>query len=478
MTNSTIRNKNSILKKYRALASSKIALAAVEAAIKAVEPMNLLTEAVRRDQDRLIVSDIRNKTLTIDLARYDEVLVVGAGKASVPMTMGLLRVLHHGRDTNFRISGSIVTPYGTSKRIHGVAVVEAGHPLPDSNGIKGTKRIVNILRQAKPRALVIVLLSGGGSALLSLPKSGITLADKRYVTQSLLSSGAEIQDLNVVRTHLSQVKGGRLIRYSPPSTTFLTLVISDVIGDELQTIASGPTYPNYTSSIDAKRILLKYDIWNIDNSHVNRIRKVITNGIKVEKNALQNISEYQRKIDYALIGNNTMACNAASRFLRSEKIDTLVLGSHFDGDVAAHGKWLSLLANGLKSLSVPFAIVLGGETTVRLNRQGKNGIGGRNQEAALHALLSLETSSDQDVSICCVGTDGIDGNSMAAGALVTGSMKSQDSPKSMEELRRYLQNHDSSTAFKKLGSQIITGRTLTNVNDVNVICRLTSSVRS
>jgi glycerate 2-kinase len=475
MTNSTIRNKNSILKRYHGLTSSKFALSAVEAAITGVEPVRLISNSVSSNQGRLIVSDIRNKTLTYDLTRYDRIYIVGAGKASVPMAVGLIEVLQQTMDNSLHISGSIVTPYGTSKRIREIDVVEAGHPLPDTNSIKGTERIVSILRRAKPSDLVFVLLSGGGSALLSLPVRGITLADKRYVTNSLLSSGASIQDLNVVRMHLSQVKGGKLIRFSPLSTTFLTLVISDVIGDEIQTIASGPTYPNYTSFIDAKRILSKYDIWNVDISHMERIRKVITTGIEVGKNDHQNTFEYARKTDYAIIGNNAMACDAASQYLRSKKIDTLVLGSHFDGDAAEHGKWLSLLANGLQSLSVPFAIVLGGETTVRLNREGKNGTGGRNQEAALHALLSLETSSGQDVSICCVGTDGIDGNSMAAGALITATMASQDSPNTKEELQRYLENHDSSTAFKRLGSQIITGKTLTNVNDVNVICRLTSS---
>lgn len=478
MTNSTIRNKKSILKKLHVTASSKFALSAVEAAIAGVEPVNLISKSVSRNRGRLTVSDIRNNTLTYDLTRYDEVYIVGAGKASLPMAMGLLDVLQQSGDNTLHISGSIITPYGTSKRIREIDVVEAGHPLPDANSIKGTERIVSILRRAKPCDLVFVLLSGGGSALLSLPVRGITLADKRYVTHSLLSSGAVIQDLNVVRTNLSRVKGGKLIQFSPSSTTFLTLVISDVIGDEIQTIASGPTYPDYTSFIDAKRILLKYDLWKVNNSHIESIREVITNGIEVEKNEHQNKIEHNRKTDYAIIGNNATACDAASQYLRSKKIDTLALGSHFDGDVAEHGKWLSLLAKGLKSLSVPFAVVLGGETTVRLNKKGKNGIGGRNQEAALHALLSLDTLSDQDVSICCVGTDGIDGNSIAAGALVTGSMASQDGPSTKEEFQRYLENHDSSTAFRKLGAQIITGKTLTNVNDVSVICRLTSGKSS
>lgn len=474
---SAIRNKSSLLRKYGRIKSSKLTLSAVEAAIARVEPMKLVSNAVRSDGRRLTVSDINNKTLSYDFSSYENFYVVGAGKASVPMATGLIRVLRQGKEDDLLISGSIITPYGTAKNIPELDVIEAGHPYPDMNSVRGAKRIISILRQAKPSDLVTVLLSGGGSALMSLPAKGILLADKKYVTQSLLSSGAPIKDLNVVRMHLSKVKGGKLTLFSPWSTTFLTLVISDVIGDEIQTIASGPTYPVYNPIINAKRILSKYDIWNIDNSHMERIRHVINDGILAERNHRQNTVKSHKKMDYALIGNNAAACGAASQYLRSKKIDTLVLGSHFDGDVSEHGKWLSRLADELRSLSTPFAIVLGGETTVRLNKEGRNGTGGRNQESALHALLSLEGSSGQDVSICCVGTDGIDGNSSAAGALVTGTMLSQKSPNMKTELQKYLDNHDSSTAFTRLGSQIITGKTLTNVNDVNVICRMASSNR-
>lgn len=472
MTNSVIRNKDSILRRFGGIASSEFALSAVEVAIREVEPGELISKAVKRVGDKLTVLDIGNKALTYGVSDYDKFYIVGAGKASVPMTVGLTKVLWQGGVNPIQISGSIITPYGTSKKVPGIDVIEAGHPLPDTNSVRGTKMIVNTLRRAKPSDLVFVLLSGGGSALLSFPVRGITLADKKHITKSLLSAGAKIQDLNIVRMHLSQVKGGKLIQFSPRSTTFLTLVISDVIGDEIQIIASGPTCPNRTSFVDAKRILSKYDIWNVNNSHMRRIRKVVTNGIKEEQKVNRDILEFNSKKDYAIIGNNTMACDAASQYLRSKKIDTLVLGSIFDGDVAEHGKWLSHLANELQSLSGSFAIVLGGETTVRLNKRGNNGIGGRNQESALYALLSLK--SDQDASICCVGTDGIDGNSTAAGALVNSTMVNIDRDSKMQ-LQGYLENHDSSRAFRWLGSQIVTGKTLTNVNDINVICRIASS---
>ncbi len=179
--------------------------------------MKLMSKAVNKNRDRLFVTDIRNRTLTYDLSRYDKFYIVGAGKASVPMAVGLMNVLRQGKDNSLHISGSIITPYGTSKRIREIDVVEAGHPLPDINSIKGTERIVSILRRAKPRDLVFVLLSGGGSALLSLPMKGITLTDKKYVTQSLLSSGAPIQDLNVVPNAPFTGKRGK----ADPICTFL-----------------------------------------------------------------------------------------------------------------------------------------------------------------------------------------------------------------------------------------------------------------
>jgi glycerate 2-kinase len=471
MAISVIRNKDSLLKRCKGFPSSKFVLSAVEAAIAEVDPAKLIARSIRKKNNNLIVSDIKNRILTLNLTRYNKIYVVGAGKASVPMTIALIEILQHGRASASTVSGSIITPYGTSKKIDDVDVVEAGHPLPDVNGIKGTRHIVDILGRTEPSDLVFVLLSGGGSSLLSLPAKGITLNDKRYVTEALLSAGATIQELNVVRKHLSSVKGGKLIRYSSPGTTFLTLIVSDVIGDEIQTIASGPTFPYNSSFVNAKRVLIKYDLWHKENSHLKRIRKLITDGIEGMIADHQKHNEGNRRTEYAIIGNNSMACAAAARYLRSKKVETLVLGSHFDGDAAEHGKWLSQMANEMKFVSLPFAIVLGGETTVKLNKNGSIGTGGRNQEAALKALISLDASPMEDISICCVGTDGIDGNSLAAGALVSGTMESTGKAISMEDLRRYLEDHDSSSAFRILGSQIITGKTLTNVNDISVICR-------
>lgn len=467
-----IRNKNSITKRWKGDTSIMYSLSAAEAAINGVNLSRLLSNSVRLKGDKLSISDIRNRNLTLDLTKYGKIYLIGAGKGSVPMTSSLLAILQHKRSPPLDISGSIITPYGTSKKIDKVVVFEAGHPLPDANSIKGAKGIIGTLKRTNPSDLVFVLLSGGGSSLLSFPVKGITLHDKRHITRALLASGATIKDLNIVRKHISRVKGGKLVQYSSPGTTFLTILVSDVIGDEIQTIASGPTFTGDSSFMDAKKVLTKYDMWRTDNPPLRRIREVINNGIKIELTSPQ-IKEF-RRTEYALIGNNNRACDAAACYLRSRNISTLVLGSHYGGDAAEQGKWLSQLAKELETMKMPFAVVLGGETTVRLNKGRANGIGGRNQEAALSALLSLEISPRENISICCIGTDGVDGNSAAAGAVVSAKMIRTYERFSKGYLNKFLENHDSSSAFRILGSQIFTGKTLTNVNDVNIICRLTT----
>ena len=471
MAVSIIRNKHSLVKTFKRFKSSKYAIYAVEAALDEVDPAKLIARSIGQKDNNLIISDIKKSITTINLIKYDKIYVVGAGKAAVPLTASLMEILQHRRPGSSKPSGSINTPYGTSKKIDGVDVFEAGHPLPDLNSVKGTRHIVDIVMRAKDSDLVFVLLSGGGSSLLALPAKGISLDDKRFVTEALLSAGAPIQELNIVRKHLSAVKAGKLIRYGSPGTTFITLAISDVIGDDIHTIASGPTCPDNSSFIDAKNVLKKYEIWDKQNSHLKKVRKVIMDGMKSRTGDSRYPHESKRRVEYAVIGNNLMACNAAARYLRSKKVETLVLGSHFSGDAAGFGKWLSQMANETKHVSLPFAMVLGGETTVRLDTNKSVGTGGRNQEAALSALISLDASPREDISICCIGTDGVDGNSQAAGALISGTLPNNGRRISKTNLRKYLDRHDSSSAFRRFDSQIMTGRTLTNVNDITVICR-------
>ena len=388
------------------------------------------------------------------LREFDRVYIVGAGKAASGMAYALSSILD-----NKVAAGAITVPRGTKAKIKRVLVTEASHPIPDDAGIEGTKKILSILRKADQNDLVIVLISGGGSALMPLPASGISLADKQKITSSLLRSGASIHEINSVRKHLSAVKGGQLLRHVNKSCTSLSLVLSDVIGDDLGIIASGPTYPDSSTFGDALNILRKYRIEN----PVTAI-EYIAKGAKGE---IEETPKPQQKLfsrtHNVLIGNNAFACKAAVGYLKKRGMYAVNLGSQFDGEAKEFGVFLARLTLGLGEKR--FAIVAGGETTVKLNTRKNNGLGGRNQEAALACLAELDR---HDVAIGCMGTDGIDGNSDAAGALI--SSKTILLAKKMD-LQKYLNMHDSYHAFKKLRSLIFTGFTGTNVNDIAIICQ-------
>jgi glycerate-2-kinase len=330
--------------------------------------------------------------------------------------------------------------------------------VPGRAGVEGTRKILSVLEKAGQGDLVFVLISGGGSALMPLPVPGVSLADKQRITELLLRSGASIHEMNAVRKHLSAVKGGQLLRHVDSSCTVVSLILSDVVGDDLGVIASGPTSPDGSTFADALKILKKYGIKNqAALAHIAR-------GVRgdVEETPKPHDPAFSR-VHNLLIGNNAIACANAIAYLEKRGVQAVHLGSEFDGEARDFGAFLARLASDLGG-DRPFAMVAGGETTIRLNRSG-NGTGGRNQEAALACMMELRRS---DVALACMGTDGIDGNSDAAGALV--------SPKTVAlasklDLKKYLDGHDSYHAFKKLRSLIFTGYTGTNVNDIAIICK-------
>jgi glycerate 2-kinase len=438
------------LERFHRSRSSRLILSTLAVAIDSVRPAPLLKRAVKFSNSELTVRDIHGNVSK--LREFDRVYIVGAGKAVPGMAYALCSILG-----NKVAAGAITVPYGTKAEIKRVLVTEASHPIPDKAGIKGTRNILSILRKADQSDLVIFLISGGGSALMPLPASGISLADKQKITNSLLRSGASIHEINAVRKHLSAVKGGQLLRHVNESCTLLSLILSDVIGDDLGMIASGPTCPDSSTFSDALNILRKYRI----ESPVAAIQYV-TKGAKgkIEETPKPQEKLFSR-IHNVLIGNNAIACKAAVSHLKKRGMQAVNLGSEFDGEAKEFGVFLARLALGLGCKRL--AIVAGGETTVKLGSH-KNGLGGRNQEAALSCLTNLDRS---DVAIGCIGTDGIDGNSDAAGALV--SPKTIMLAKKMD-LQKHLNMHDSYHAFKKLDSLIFTGFTGTNVNDIAIVC--------
>jgi len=440
------------LERFHGTKSSKLVLSTLSAAIDSVRPDSLIKRAVKFSNNELTARDIYGNVAR--LTEFENVYIVGAGKAASGMAFAMCSILD-----DKVAAGAITVPYGIKSKMNlkRVLVTEASHPIPDNAGIEGTKKILSVLEKANENDLVVFLISGGGSALMPMPASDICLADKQKITGSLLRSGASIHEINAVRKHLSAVKGGQLLRHVNRSCTLLSLILSDVIGDDLGIIASGPTYPDSSTFRDALHILRKY---RIDRPVV--AIEYLTKGArgKIHETPKPQEEVFSR-IHNMLIGNNAVACKAAEDYLKKHGMQAVNLGSDFNGDAKEFGLFLARLTLDLDCKRL--AIVAGGETTVRLGKR-KSGLGGRNQEAALTCLAEVNRD---DVVIACMGTDGIDGNSDAAGAIV--SSQTRLLAKKMD-LKKYLNRHDSYHAFKKLNSLIFTGFTGTNVNDIALVC--------
>ncbi len=445
-----IANRREIVKFHNGR-PAKLVLAALEAAVDSARPDALVKQAVRLD-GKLSVRDIYGNTAKFQ--KFDSVYVVGAGKAAGGMADALYSILKN------RISaGAITVPHGTRIKNRVIKVTEASHPVPDKSGVEGTKKIVDVLGKAGQGDLVFVLISGGGSALMPMPAPGVSLHDKQRITNLLLGSGASIHEVNVVRKHLSSVKGGQLLRHINKSCTVVSLILSDVIDDDVAAIASGPTCPDNSTFKDAQKILNKYHV-----KSPSAVDRHISKGARGKINDTPKPGDpVFSKVHNMIIGNNVVACKSAVNYLKQHGLHAVHLGSEFDGEAQDFGRFLARLSSDLAG--APFAIVAGGETTVKLNKS-RNGRGGRNQEAALACAIEL----GQDITVAFMGTDGIDGNSDAAGALVS---KATSFSKKMD-LQKYLDRHDSYHALKKMHSLIFTGYTGTNVNDIAIAASVKS----
>ena len=433
-----------------------LALQCLEQAVNAVEPKRLIKAKIKVKNDQLQVEGY-----TFDLGKFKHIYVVGGGKAGGKMAQAIEEIL--GK----RVTAGIVNiPYGTSKKTNVIELNEASHPVPDEAGVAGTFRIMALAEQAKEDDLVICLISGGGSSLMPLPHESISLKDKQALTNALLKSGAAITEINAVRKHLSAFKGGWLAKKAYPAT-LLNLVLSDVMGDPLDSIASGPTVPDTSTFSDARKILEKYDLWL---KMPVSIRKILSEG---ERGLLQETPKPNdfvfEKVHNFVIGNNRTASQAAIDFLGSKGLNTLLLADMLAGEAKEVGKALAKLANEgfvCTSTSRSLGIVAGGETTVTV--RGK-GVGGRNQELALSAALNLKES--EECVIASFSTDGIDGPTDAAGAIIDGFTLKRARQLGLDP-EKYIANNDSYSFFSKLGDLIYTGATGTNVNDLSVIVAL------
>jgi glycerate 2-kinase len=423
-------------------------------AVHAADPQKILSSQVSL-QDKILRIGERKYSLP----QYKRIFVAGTGKASAPMAGNLEKIL------GTRITGGwINVKYGHSQRLKRIRIQEAGHPLPDEKGLEGAKEMVRMLSPLTEDDLVIFLISGGGSALLPLPVEGITLAEKQATTNQLLSCGATIQEINTLRKHLSRLKGGGLAKIIYPAT-LVALILSDVIGDPLDAIASGPTVADPTTYEDCARILNKYQLWEkIPPSVAGHIRDGLEG--KKEETLKEGDPAFQ-KVYNLVVGNNFLAIKAARKAAQDLGYRPVILSSLVEGETREVAKVHAAIAKEVllsgNPILPPACILSGGETTVTLKGKGK---GGRNQEFALAA--ALEIAGWEEILVMSAGTDGTDGPTDAAGAFVDGKTVSRGKTMGLD-LWSFLEENDSYSFFQKLGDLLITGPTGTNVMDLRIM---------
>ncbi|OLE77594.1 hypothetical protein AUG19_00015 [archaeon 13_1_20CM_2_54_9] len=428
---------------------------ALSAGLEGANPQRLLRRHVRLEGHNLRVNSRH-----FDLSKFNRLFVLGGGKAAALMTLEVERVLGD------KITEGLVNvpDYLTSiPKPRFVQFHKATHPLPSVIGAKGVEKMLSMTRDRTERDLVICLLSGGGSALMPLPASGIRVSDKVRVTDLLLKSGARIEEINAVRKHLSAIKGGRLAERLCPATV-VVLIISDVLSNRLDSIASGPLAPDETTFAEAKLVLKKYRLWNKIPENVRMVIEKGRQGLLPE--TPKRGSKIFDRIHSFIVGTNRDTCVEAARFLRRKGYRTTILPERLQGEARHVGTAIgSALVDGASSrfrASRLFALVGGGETTVTVKGRG---MGGRNQEVVLSAVLRL--AGVQGLAIGSMDTDGIDGSTRAAGALASWDTLNLATRRKLK-VESFLKRNDSYHFFEKLDSLIVTGPTGTNVGDLLV----------
>ncbi len=441
----TFKNLDQLLIERGTAGLRRRALEAAAAALEAVDPAACVRRHVQVRGNLLACGG-----LEVELSAFRRVLVVGAGKASAAMAGALEELLGD------RIAaGWVNVPDGYEVPTRKVVVHPASHPVPDERALAGTAAMLEMLRGAGTEDLVIAVLSGGGSALLEMPAEGIGLEDLRAVTRLLLASGATIVEINTVRKALSQVKGGRLAMVAYPAQV-LVLVLSDVVGDDLSTIASGPFFSGPTGGQEAAEVLQRYGLWE-------RVTPAVRRAVESQSPVQAGFGH----VHHVVVGSVRDACQAAAS-TAGKYCATLLLTASLEGEAREVGKVVAAMARELREgrghpLPLPACLVLGGETTVTVTGDG---VGGRNQEMALSAAIGI--GGLEDTVVLCLTTDGTDGPTEAAGALVDGDTVGRARRAGMDPLP-YLRRNDSYTLLSAVGDVVITGPTRTNVNDLCIV---------
>lgn len=428
----------------------------LEAGVRAVEPERALRAQVGREGHRLRVGEIRR-----DLQRYRRVLAVGAGKASARMAAALEAMLGGRLE-----GGLVVVKYGHAVATRRVAIVEAGHPVPDRAGQRAAARLLELAAGLTRDDLLLVLLSGGASSLLAAPARGLTIRDKQAVSRLLLRSGATIQEINAVRKHLSAIKGGRLA--AATRAEIIALILSDVIGDDLGSIGSGPTAPDPTTYGDALAILRRYEIWE----HVPPpVRAHLLAGARgrEDESPKPGAAAFARVTNH-IIGNNRRAVEAVGRAAKEAGLQPIILSTSLTGEAREVAKVFGAIAREIRAsgnpASPPACVIAGGELTVTVRGSGR---GGRAQEFALAG--AGEIAGLPNVWVSGFGTDGSDGPTDAAGAVSDGGTWARAKRAGSDPTAALLRN-DAYRFFRRCGGHIVTGPTGTNVNDLYLLLAL------
>ncbi len=438
------------------------ALSILGAALAAVEPGQAIRNAMKYDKanERLEVAG-----QIYDLRHFKNIYVVGAGKAGWPMAAALADLLGD------RLTRGVVT----IKQGHGpsenetpgrIELTEARHPVPDEAGVHGTERMVNLLRDLGEQDLVLAVISGGGSALLELPVEGVTLADMQALTSALLRCGATINQMNTVRKHLSQVKGGQLAKWASPAPV-IGLILSDVVGSPLDVIGSGPTVPDTSTYADAWAILESFGLTQADTlpaAIIEHLRAGLSGHIPETPKATDSIFE---KVQNVVIADNRIAALAAQEKARALGFNTLLLSTFVEGEAREVARVYAALAKEIQAFDAPLArpacLLLGGETTVTVRGDG---LGGRNQEMALAAAIALDGYAE--IMFVPLATDGSDGPNDAAGAIAEGDTLRRALAHGLDPAD-YLRRNDAYHFFEQSGDLLRTGPTQTNVNDLALL---------
>jgi glycerate 2-kinase len=394
-----------------------------------------------------------------DLKTFERIIVVGFGKAASPMALALEDIL------GSRIAeGTVTTKSGYGLPLKYISCAEAGHPIPDEEGLAAAKNILHLIEKAGEKDLVICLISGGGSALVPIPEQGISLTDKQETTQILLECGASIHEINAVRKHISKVKGGKLTRAAFPAT-IVALLLSDVIGDDLDVIASGPTVPDRSTFGDCIDIIAKYDI---SASMPKSVISFLKRGAEGKEKETPKPGDPVFHASHAyIIGSSLHSLEAAKNKASAIGYNAMILSSSIEGETREVAKVHTAIAKEIgktgNPLGKPACIISGGETTVTIRG---NGLGGRNTEFCLASAIEIEGL--EGVTVLSGGTDGTDGPTDAAGAIVNGKTVTKVRSLGLDP-HQYLKNNDSYHFFEATDDLLKTGPTMTNVMDLRII---------